>query len=500
MTTFLWLHSQYATGRFGVALLLIALCGCVQTTPYRVAAMPHQLTTTCDPVMKSDKNDEIGSVPATCADYMLEHATKYDLLFTEFDDQGWANNPQKIEDPTLHTMQAGPRDPSTEFGNLKNFLDEQGKNNDQKLLIITFVHGWKHNASTDDANVKLFRQILENTAAREEEAKTDRHVVGVYLGWRGDSLDIPDGIKSVLTFYDRKSTADKVSKGAIHEVIAYLNAYERRENRRSGSKCDVSSASEGCKVVSVFIGHSFGGLILYEAIAPAVLSSIIDSEAYENSDGPSAVERFGDMVLLINPAIEAARFQPLFRSVATYQPKQYRSPLMVLVTTDADIATGTFFPLGRFFSTFLEKKSGPEQRDATLETIGHMKPYITHYLHHFDTTPPGNIDDVAGVWPRLFGDGNVLYVCNKKYASYPVWNIETDTSVMTGHSDLNNANLRDFVVALINDATVHPERMKNLPAQQIETESAQGGSDVSIDCSSSDNYDRLKTIAPAKSN
>ncbi|MDR5809076.1 alpha/beta hydrolase [Caballeronia sp. LZ019] len=239
-------------------------------------------------------------------------------------------------------MQASSRDSAKEFGNLKSFLNDQSKKN-QRLLIITFVHGWKHNASTDDAHVRLFRQVLENTAALEEEAGTHRRVVGVYLGWRGDSLNVPDGLKSVLTFYDRKGTADKVSKGAIHEVVAYLNAYEKRENNVPGRKCDRVEASMGCQVVSVLIGHSFGGLILYEAIAPAVLSSIIDGEVDGGEKGPSHVERFDDMVLLINQAIEAVRFQPLFRSVATYKPKQYRAALMVMVTTGADVATGTFF-------------------------------------------------------------------------------------------------------------------------------------------------------------
>lgn len=78
-----------------------------------------------------------------------------------------------------------------------------------------------------------------------------------------------------------------------------------------------------------------------------------------------------------------------------------------------------------------------------------MKPYLTHYLHHFDATPPGNVNNAAGAWPRLFGEQSVLYVCSSKYASYPVRNIETDRSIMTGHSDLNNPNLLDFVVALI---------------------------------------------------
>lgn len=486
---------RYAFGGPCAALLFVALSGCVQTDPYRVTAMSDGQMM-CDPIIVPNDIKASGAVPAACAGYMTEHAHGYDLLFAEFDDQGWANNPDDSEDPILHTMQAGPRKTSTEFGNLKDYLD---KHSDEKSLIITFVHGWKHNASTEDANVRLFRQVLLDTAKKEAISDPDRKVIGVFIGWRGDSLDVSDGLKSVLTFYDRKGTADKVSKGAIHEVIAYLSAYERKQNRHSPGQCDAST-SKDCKVRSIFIGHSFGGLILYEAIAPAVLSAVIDGEVYGGENGPSTVERFGDLVLLINPAIEAVRFQPLFRSIATYQPKQYRAPLMVILTTDADDATGTFFPLGRFFSTFFERKRDSEQRDATLETIGHMKPYLTHYLHHFDSAQPGDIDDIAGTWPRLFDDGNVLYLCDKKYASYPVWNVETDKTVMTGHSDLANENLRNFVVSLIDDEVAHPDRIKGGPIQQIAPTSAQAGNGSRVNCMAPDNYDRLTTTTPATPN
>jgi hypothetical protein len=37
----------------------------------------------------------------------------------------------------------------------------------QDLSIITFVHGWKHNAKESDTNVQAFQSLLEAVTAAE---------------------------------------------------------------------------------------------------------------------------------------------------------------------------------------------------------------------------------------------------------------------------------------------------------------------------------------------
>ena len=59
----------------------------------------------------------------------LEHLAEYSLSVIEFDDQGW-----------YHDL--AQRDA------LMRFLDEMVG---EDLLILVFVHGWKHNAAADDA-------------------------------------------------------------------------------------------------------------------------------------------------------------------------------------------------------------------------------------------------------------------------------------------------------------------------------------------------------------
>ena len=61
----------------------------------------------------------------------------------------------------------------------------------QHAIIVTFVHGWKHNADYCDNNMCCFRDMLRQISKLDEHYSINeprRRVVGVYLGWRGLSL------------------------------------------------------------------------------------------------------------------------------------------------------------------------------------------------------------------------------------------------------------------------------------------------------------------------
>ena len=66
----------------------------------------------------------------------------------------------------------------------------------EDLLLVVFVHGWKHSAAAADDNIQLFRQALGNLSSMEQPTsrqagKEPRKVVGVYLGWRGGAVSAP---------------------------------------------------------------------------------------------------------------------------------------------------------------------------------------------------------------------------------------------------------------------------------------------------------------------
>ncbi|MDN5850838.1 MAG: hypothetical protein L0H63_14575, partial [Nitrococcus sp.] len=104
---------------------------------------------------------------------------------------------------------------------------------------------------------------------------------------------------------------------------------------------------------------------------------------------------FGDLVVLINPALEAMEFSALSdmsTERGTYFPSQL--PVMLEMTSEADYATRYAFPAGRWLSTLFEetreqtrlnkvtdKQESISESDANITAIGHFKPYRTHRLY-----------------------------------------------------------------------------------------------------------------------
>ncbi|MEN8260686.1 MAG: esterase, partial [Pseudomonadota bacterium] len=154
---------------------------------------------------------EIGLTDTQCSTNAIQQYvdpkdpdTGYLLGFVEFDDQGQLHDRAQLNF-LLRTLNA-----------------EAAKNN---LLMVVYVHGWKHNAAPGNDNVASFRKSLEELSklesiASRDEGRQKRKVTGVYLGWRGLSLKVP--VLNNLTFWERKNTAHSVGQGAVAEVLARL--------------------------------------------------------------------------------------------------------------------------------------------------------------------------------------------------------------------------------------------------------------------------------------
>jgi hypothetical protein len=89
----------------------------------------------------------------------------------------------------------------------------------------------------------------------------------------------------------------------------------------------------------------------------------------------------GDMIVLINPAFEAARFETLHRlaEAGNFPPGQ--NCTLAVFTSKGDWATKIAFPAGREVSASLfETHRDTEQRAANLTAVGHYAPYIAFDL------------------------------------------------------------------------------------------------------------------------
>lgn len=481
----------------------------------------------------------------------------YELHFVEFDDQGWlfpdapANPEASAAASTASTTAAEALSfgPSQQIDRvmmrLRALLDD-GKD----LSIVVFVHGWKHNAQADDANVQEFRDLLEAAGAEERDRTlpggTARRVVGIYVAWRGKSWTIPDPVLS-LTFWARKEAARRVSVGSSRELFARLRSLRTHYNetvvvapasapgqapgkarpavalRARAAEQTGASSEQGPqrpRIRMLMIGHSFGGLILYAAMSGSLIESLTAQRdlAGLGVDGELA-ERPADMILLINPAFEASRYESLYRVSNGYAPSRFQPPLLVSVTSIKDWATGIAFPIGRSVNTLFERETTPEQGTAMKKTPGHIEQYLTHRLHaHVPAAlgasassgepapadPSGGrcpgwkseaelkalhggdlgqavrrnkqleADNTAAFfrenlapshllkpdWTRTFCGGSYLTMARSggdaRQANALVWNIQVDGDVIRNHDDVMNPVFRAFMRQLYTDVSTHP--------------------------------------------
>jgi hypothetical protein len=298
-------------------------------------------------------------------DSVVEEIEGCKLGFVEIDDQGWFWDRRQWDAVQAMVTQAAALDQA------------EGA---QPILIVLFVHGWKHDARTDDENVVTFRQTVAALSAAEktdseQEGRAPRKVVGVYAGWRGLSATW-EPFKE-LSFYERKNTAHKVGHGAMTELLVRLEGLETLSNSRlRKSRANPPQADEPGTEFMV-VGHSFGGAAVYSALSQVLVERFI-----EDTNHGRVLKPFGSLIILINPAFEASLYNDLNElatSLPGYPPEQ--RPVMAIFTSKADWATKYAFSAGRFFSTlFEEHRTDKPQRQANLTAVGHFAPFTTHDL------------------------------------------------------------------------------------------------------------------------
>ncbi len=400
--------------RIVVVFASILLASCTNLQPYRYA-LPGPSTMDCVPTRGS-----------ACGSGITESTAKYDLHFVEFDDQGlqfpevdeahrWDFDAAAVPTESCDVTQNDcpfNKAWAYQINNLIKQLNTAAQKGN--ITLIVFIHGWKHNARTDDGNVEGFRRFLataasvEDTIARKPSAKprAPRRVVGVYVGWRGQSIDVP--FLENVTFWSRKNAAEHVAEGSSRELFARLRAFKCVHNLGGRPVGDTScglAPKDDDNVKIVLIGHSFGGLVLYNSISGSLIESM--THAFDANTGSAPYWRFADLAVLINPAFEATRYAPLER-IASHTPNDhYETPMLITVTSTTDRATGVAFPFGRFINTLFEQETGQDEHTANRQTIGHHDQYITHQLELptdpvqckgwrpiDNSTPPGQVDAI----------------------------------------------------------------------------------------------------------
>jgi hypothetical protein len=294
---------------------------------------------------------------------------KYSLGIIEFDDQGWLFNPD-------------------DAGRVLKRVEQEAQKGGTNIVV--FVHGWHHNAACGDPrvpddrhcddNLECFRRTLERvddelqlpiyqSARQVLFGSPDSRVVGVYLAWRGASLP---GNLDYVTFWDRKEAAIRVGHGDVTGVLARLADIYDRNNPPDGSKY----------TGLVVAAHSFGGQVVYAAVSDILKARIAEQVGPDGNPTTinAKIRGFGDLVVLINPALEASVYEPIDRVTRHERFSPEQGPVLMVVSSEGDWPNRDLFPVGRHLSIGSQPYGPPGQYQQKVHSLGNVKSQVTHCL------------------------------------------------------------------------------------------------------------------------
>jgi hypothetical protein len=277
----------------------------------------------------------------------------YELAIVEFDDQGRCYDRGQM-DGVAKRLDALAPDP-----------EQLGKD----VILVVFVHGWQHDARSDDENLSAFRVLLSETVEYERERASagvaPRPVLGVFVGWRGLSAFGLGDVIADATFWERQAAGLRVAVGSVRELFGRLRA---------------------------------------------------------------------DLVLLVNPAIEGARFIPIYDLVTSpaFAARATRQlPVFICAQAENDLPVGTVFPLGSIGHAITEATIGDLEKWCVTHALGFVPGFRTHAL----AGPTGNEPFV--LTPPDTAQAN------------PFWVVGAAKEVIDGHGGIWQTPFLQFIASLV---------------------------------------------------
>lgn len=369
----------------------------------------------------------------------------YTLTFIELDDQG------ELWDPAQVSRAA-------------RVASEHGQDPDG-VIVLLFVHGWNHDASADDKNVAGFERQLAWVAAGQRAAGVDRprHVVGVYVGWRGQASRW--SAFNVLSFYGRQGAAGRIAGLTATEAI-YRVLGAARGNPRTRV---------------VLIGHSFGGKILEAALSQALVGQVLERSAGGEA---GAVDFPADLVFMLNPAAQSLHAKQFIDILERQRLRLYRTdeggeirlerPLIISLTSKGDLPTRLWFRAGltakainkRFRDYGAASCGAGQQRRFFTRTPGNNRFLLSHEVEvdrigdadgilsldalqshtavRYDPEARSQFFEISGSRYRFR-----IRKLGGAYNDTPYWVMRVPRAVMPNHSDIFGPDLQELLQALM---------------------------------------------------
>lgn len=328
----------------------------------------------------------------------------------KFQDQCLKNNSKECKDNTIYELN---NDQSikiaileiNDFGIILNKKTSEkiledlrvNMNSENKPIVNLYIHGWNHSGKNDDSDLLHFERATRalyksqdfNSKNEKNINKEKRNVIGIYVSWRGQTLPTK-ALNTAVTFWGRKASSEEVGRGELTSFILRLEDILKPSNHDDKKE-------DGTLILA---GHSFGASALYNAIQYELISRFYESlaEQKRNPEKDIKIKGFGDIVILVNPAIQALRFTPLREAVykeGSINKNIFNNnlhPNLVVLAAENDFPVKTLFPLGRNLAelknyhgkTLIYNGISGAQENVSLRqldtiAIGQYEPYFTHW-------------------------------------------------------------------------------------------------------------------------
>ena len=362
--------------------------------------------------------------------------TGCELAFIEFGEQGSYQDPSQLQN-AVDLIKRTPRP-----------------------LVITYVHGWHNDAGS--ADVAKFSDWLSEISQTQLIRSSGFHLIGVYLGWRGEITSVP--VVRQLTFYNRKAAAERLASNFdCYDAIAAISQ-AAREAHGAGEQ------------YTVLIGHSFGGLVVERAVAHA-----INAEMH----GHAAADRSlpADLILMVNPASDSILARQMIAALYSRHTENSR-PFLVSLTSTADAATGIAFPVSTSLAATTKVFNevpvpGADQRESERRfytaTPGHNEFLINHETVKLPKTiqAPGGLNAlqtnlshnlIADVFATDGPNGTLELWQIKQTGNVdvPYWDVKVDPSIIKDHGDIWNRKAQAMMAAVfrMTNPLMNPGKVK----------------------------------------
>ncbi len=443
---------------FAFGALAFCMNGCVPNRAYRTG----DLTFSGKQLPQSELDVTVApraSMPALEGNQPRN--SPFDLAFIEFDDAG--------EMWTIGKLNGGAGEDNSQLIKTVDLIATRKKEFDGRVTVVTFIHGWRNNASSrdevaSDKSLAGFKATLQVAANRIPS----RRFVGVFIGWRGQV--IPGG--PLVTYWNRRGAADRVAGTSLTESLFAL-MFATRGGYAMGDPCGVAGTEAENDSHFVVIGHSFGGRILERAVAQPYMALFQERMAQQRQNCPErdnsathdarAFSSPADLIVFLNPAngsLEGkAMIEGMLRMNMSASRNEAGAPLFLSITSAGDSATSKAMPAAQAVTArqyAFRKDYGIKaaelgeitqhpQRYYFEHSEGNVPEFLTHSI-----TEVTQIDSCAGCLVFLSSAKRyVMKPIESPWNTTPFWVVRAPSSLIKDHNDIFGPGVVNLLAAVI---------------------------------------------------